>query len=993
MNLRFIALLMALLAISSVTFAKEQPRKLDPSGACDYVIIAPTSLAAGFQPLADWKTARGVRTRVVGLEYVLENWHRGDNPKKIRSFLKEAYRVWGIKWVLLGGDITDLEGNELMPYRKVVATVIDMESMPGDLYFASLDGGWDGDNNGIYGEVKDDVDLDPEVFVGRAPVRTPEEVATFVDKVLTYEKKAPKGLAERVLWIGANSDEITLGKDMVEVQIKDAKIPDYIDNKLLSTVDGNLDVNSMFETIQTYEPHIMHVEAHGNTDSVALDGTSFTNNEADKLVHPYPFIYVSTACLTNRFDDDALTEHLIRNPNGGAVACWACSRYGWYTSGNSGYGASEVVARDFWNLLYLAYNEEPPAMGELIHRARRKFMERSSIDGTWRWLTFGLNLLGDPELPLWTRTPAQATATVEVNDDFDVNGVTVQVSANGAPAANAHVTLWRPGTDANLKITVWGKGLIPHSVEVEAPVNTEGELFATARTSADGTVQIIPAPAPGSANLQVDELLQLKRSLASLTAHLETVKHDRRLLERLTRDFNYVTHRIDELRRNLGAFFKEAARAKKWDVAEEALDTVAARLNTPDGDVEAFTFVLQSLSKALTFGWDALKEQNSPQGRVFRKLLELKRTVNTMTEPAVSQDKTARIVVTSTPEGAQVLLDGIPSGTTPCTLTAVPFGSHVVKVLTDGETIEASTVEVTKHKTYNRHFNLKSLRQLTGSVTLFGQTSNAGASIVIYEAKDGKWTEYKKVQTDDKGKFSFKRLPASKMYIEVTCDGYNTDGKLLRLDDTTQNLKPKVDLVLYKLATISGTLTTGDGETHKVRLFGKKRDSFYALGEAEVSDGGAYAFSELPVGTYSVVVAAPGKTVARKKVELKEGKPAEDVNVVIGPINSVLLAIFVGGETKWAKLPMERGDDDLFRVKLPVEPRSEPYSAYLKLNADDEATKSWAFIEGHDINAGHGLSRVIVNSKDMEITFDPSKTPIHTVQEETNSGVVDVLPQ
>ena len=991
MKARFFLLVIVLSLFSLQAQAKDVPSQLDPSGACDYVIIAPTKLAAGFQPLADWKTSRGIRTRVIGLEYILENWHSGDNAKKMRNFLREAYRIWGIKWVLLGGDITDLNGNELVPYRKVVATVIDQESMPGDLYFASLDGGWDGDGNGVYGEVKDDVDLDPEVFVGRAPVRTPEEVSAFVDKVLAYEKTSPSGLAERVLWIGADSDEQTFGKDMISVQIKEAKIPDHIQNKLLTTVDGNLDVNSMFETIQSYEPHIMHVEAHGNTDSVALDGTYFTNDEADKLVNPYPFIYVSTACLTNRFDDDSLTEHLIRNPNGGAVACWSCSRYGWYTSGNSGYGASEVIAKDFWNLLYLDYNEEPPAMGELIHRARRKFMERSSVDGTWRWLTFGLNLLGCPELPLWTGTPSQAAAKVTLNDDFDVNGLTVEVTANGSPAPNAHVTLWRPGSDGKVKITVWGKGLLPQTVEVDAPVNREGELFATARTDSSGEIQLVPAPAPGSANLQVDELLQLKRSLLSLTARLEVVKNDRRLLERLTRDFNYVTHRIDELRRNLGAFFKEAARAKKWDVAEEALDTVAGRLNTLDGDAEALSFVLASLSKAVTFGWEAIKEEDSAQGRVFRKLLELKGTVSNMVEPAVSQEQTARIVVTSTPEGAQVLLDGIPSGTTPCTLAGVNFGPHVVKVLTDGETIEASTVEVSKHTTYNRHFNLKSLRQLTGSVTLFGLTSNVGATVTLYEAKDGKWTEFEKLTTDSKGKFAFKRLPSSRMYVEVTCDGYNNEGKLLSLNDTTQNLKPKVDVVLYKLAAISGAVNFGDGETNKVRLFGKKHDSFYALGEAEIADGGSYAFSDLAVGTYYVVAAIPGKTVARKKVELKEGKPAENENIVLGAIQNVLLAVYVGGETKWAKYPLERGDDGLFKVKVPLEPRDEAYSAYFKLNAEDEATKSWSFIEGFPIESG--LSELKVTEKDMVVIFDPSKTPIHTVQEETNSGVVDVLPE
>ena len=133
MNSRLFMLIIVLLLAPSFALAKGQPSKLESSGACDYIIIAPTTLAAGFQPLADWKTSRGIRTRVVGLEYILDNWHGGDKAKQVRSFLKEAYRIWGIKWVLLGGDITDEEGNELMPYRAVVADVIEIESMPGDL--------------------------------------------------------------------------------------------------------------------------------------------------------------------------------------------------------------------------------------------------------------------------------------------------------------------------------------------------------------------------------------------------------------------------------------------------------------------------------------------------------------------------------------------------------------------------------------------------------------------------------------------------------------------------------------------------------------------------------------------------------------------------------------------------------------------------------------------------------------------------------------------
>ena len=54
--------------------------------------------------------------------------------------------------------------------------------MPTDLYYGGLDGTWDSDGDGIYGEADEDTDVDlmPEVFVGRIPVQTASqaEVAT-----------------------------------------------------------------------------------------------------------------------------------------------------------------------------------------------------------------------------------------------------------------------------------------------------------------------------------------------------------------------------------------------------------------------------------------------------------------------------------------------------------------------------------------------------------------------------------------------------------------------------------------------------------------------------------------------------------------------------------------------------------------------------------------------------------------------------------------------
>jgi len=822
---------LAFVAVSYGSDACGAEPVLDPTGSCDYVIVAPTALAASFQPLADWKTSRGVRTRVVTLDWVLATWRGGTAATALRNFLRDAYRTWGISWVLLGGDVTDGAGAPLLPSRMVVAKVIEQESMPSDLYFACLDGSWDGDGDGIYGEVTDGVELDPEVFVGRAPVRTPEEVDVFVDKVLRYEQAPPSGLAERVLWIAADSDERTIGKDMVKVQIRDARIPERIQNVILSTADQNLDASSMTEQLNTYAPHVLYVEAHGNADSVALDGTSFTNAEADGLTNDFPFVFLSTACLTNRFDDDSLTEHLMRNRGGGAVACWSCSRFGWYTPGNAGYGASEVMARDFWNLLYRDYPTEPPAMGELIHRARRQFMQRSTVDGTWRWLTFGLNLLGCPELPLWTATPSSVEVTVDEADDFERDGCVVTVSAGGAPAVGAHVVLWRQTADKPTRVTVWGKGLVPRTVEVTAPVDAEGGRFARAVTDGAGRAVVVPAPTPDSAAQQVDDLVQLEASLVSLKAHLAANRRDRTTLERLVRDFHYVTDRLDERRRNLGAFFKAAARAGDFDLAERALDAVDARLSAAGADPATLSYVVTSLGKVLTFGWEAIASKDSAQGRVFRKMLELKQRLAAAAPPPPSADERAhrgRISVSSDPPGAEVLLDGVPTGqVTPCTLRDVPFGEHTVKLVLEGQTLEADVVDVRERRTYERSFDLKSMRHCSGRVKLFGRSNNAGVTVKLLRSVDGQWQPYADVTTGDTGSFRFERLPAALMKAVVAIDGFNGAEMLLRLHDTTQNMRPRFDVTLYELAGIGGSATWSGGvDEGEVRLYRRVEGSY-----------------------------------------------------------------------------------------------------------------------------------------------------------------------
>jgi hypothetical protein len=80
----------------------------DPSldgSAVRYLIITSAALQSAFQPLADWKTQRGVPATIRTIEWIESRTRHGvDRAETIRNFLIEAYTLWGVDWVLLGGD-------------------------------------------------------------------------------------------------------------------------------------------------------------------------------------------------------------------------------------------------------------------------------------------------------------------------------------------------------------------------------------------------------------------------------------------------------------------------------------------------------------------------------------------------------------------------------------------------------------------------------------------------------------------------------------------------------------------------------------------------------------------------------------------------------------------------------------------------------------------------------------------------------------------------
>lgn len=138
-------------------------------------------------------------------------------------------------------------------------------------------------------------------------------------------------------------------------------------------------------------PHLVSLSGHGSMDGVAyLDGAL-----AASLTNGLPgFIGYADSCLTGAYEwTEAMSEQLLTNPDGGAVAYVGSSRFSWI-------GVGDDFQRLFWQRL-----STTPHLG-LLADSRCELVHTAGLHPTnTKWVVLSLNLLGDPEMPIWTRAP------------------------------------------------------------------------------------------------------------------------------------------------------------------------------------------------------------------------------------------------------------------------------------------------------------------------------------------------------------------------------------------------------------------------------------------------------------------------------------------------------------------------------------------------------------------------------------------------------------
>ncbi|MCK5130876.1 MAG: hypothetical protein KAR40_01825 [Candidatus Sabulitectum sp.] len=418
----------------------------------EYLIIADDALAAAFEPLAEWKTMKGIPARIVEMSYITGAYSGVDDAQKLRFFLYDIFQDSPPAFILLAGDTPGI------PHRNCYATAEGYVDYPSaDLYYQDMNDtapgvdAWNLDGDAIWGELNgdDNMDYHPDYILGRASVETVAEAEIFVSKVLLWEN-APDtadwynsiGFTTEVLWSSPYCPG-SAGKEKVD----DLYAPSSWTITKLYQDTGTQSFTASMAMLNTGMHFINHA-GHGSQTGVSIGSGFLGVSEFMGLTNisqnGRPTIWNTIACLSGSFDTGTcLAEAWIRSPGGGGF-CIMNTRYGWGEPAEPGDQWSELVDQEFFANFFVddMYN-----LGVAYMMAKDDFIALIPSDTHYDWIAKCNTLFGDPELPMYSTTPEEmAIGTIALYEGLE--NLTVSVTSGGSPLEGARVCLMQGDWDA-----------------------------------------------------------------------------------------------------------------------------------------------------------------------------------------------------------------------------------------------------------------------------------------------------------------------------------------------------------------------------------------------------------------------------------------------------------------------------------------------------------------------------------------------------------------
>jgi Peptidase family C25/SdrD B-like domain len=273
----------------------------------NFVIIAPKFLAAKAEQLAVARGAQGIRTQVVQIEDVYDEFSYGlHDGQAIKNFLQYATSSWTVKpdFVLLFGDSSaDSKGYLNGSSRDFVPTKLTDTSYMETASDSSL-----ADFN------DDDIE---DIAIGRLPAATEAEADSMLAKLARFDAQGTRRVKKNVLV--ADTEFASLSDQIAN------QLPAGITTVKLNRADiGDANMRSQIVANANDNPLVVSYFGHGNTSNWTNAGV-FNKTDALSLSNDKLSFYLLMTCLngyTHSPYADSLAESLLKS-NGGAIAVLA----------------------------------------------------------------------------------------------------------------------------------------------------------------------------------------------------------------------------------------------------------------------------------------------------------------------------------------------------------------------------------------------------------------------------------------------------------------------------------------------------------------------------------------------------------------------------------------------------------------------------------------------------------------------------------------------
>ncbi|MDH3216967.1 MAG: C25 family cysteine peptidase, partial [Candidatus Krumholzibacteria bacterium] len=477
----------------------------------DYVIITTDELVDEYQVLADWKTSKGVPTVVRTVQWIAANTRNGaDLAETIRFFIRDAYSKWGITYVLLGGD------TDILPARYGLSRYYPsggQTEIPVDLYYSCLDGSWNDTHDEFWGEnPTDSPDLYAEVYHGRLPISDPSQVATMVDRITRYEAAENRGYFDKYLFLA----EVLFPEDWSEGETITLNGSAYAEFIYFSSLQStSMDITRMYQTPGPYPGsvqeskaaaldslnagfnHVCHI-GHGFRFNASVGDLSIRNVDADTLSNDGEWcnLYMLN-CTAAAFDFFCLAEHLLQNPNGGAVSAIGAA--------NSAFvNASDTYMFEYYDLLFA---DDVVHIGETFARSRlHRTPTAVGGDNADLWTHYIYAILAEPEMPLFTGPVDMLTVSHVTSVGLGESNLLFHASAGGLPLDSAVVCLSKGDDDYKIAVTdVSGNVTVGFTAESPGSISVVVTGLNVARHQSYITVQPAAAAYMNVFGLTIDD--------------------------------------------------------------------------------------------------------------------------------------------------------------------------------------------------------------------------------------------------------------------------------------------------------------------------------------------------------------------------------------------------------------------------------------------------------------------------------------------------------